>query len=108
MRGRGKTVNNSIQSSIAINQKKNNSVIGNAMKIMNNALIERLRDREEELDDLRTVNAELLEQIEKFKKKEELDDLRAINAELLDQIGKFKGEETKQEEEDVINVESSV
>jgi hypothetical protein len=72
---------NVLQSSIAINQKKNNRVIDNAMKIMNNALIERLRDREKELSDLKAINAELLEQIKKFK---------------------------KEEKEDVINVEGSV
>jgi hypothetical protein len=41
-----------LQSSIARNQRKNNSIVANAMKIMNNALIERLREREKEIAEL--------------------------------------------------------
>jgi hypothetical protein len=54
----------SIQSSIAINQKRNGKVVENAMKIMNNALIERLKLRESEISELRTANDYLTHELE--------------------------------------------
>jgi hypothetical protein len=54
----------SLHSSIAINQKRNSKVVENAMKIMNNALIERLKVRENEIVELRTMNDYLAHELE--------------------------------------------
>jgi hypothetical protein len=61
MRGRG------LQSSIARNQKKNNAIQNNAIKILNTALCERVRDRESQILQLKTEINKLLTKIEKYK-----------------------------------------
>jgi hypothetical protein len=48
-----------IQSSIAINQKLNNKISDNAMKILNTALIERIKERDNEIKLLKSANEEL-------------------------------------------------
>jgi hypothetical protein len=56
-----------LQSSIARNQKKNSNILNNGLKLLNTALFERIRERDNEIIKLRTENDKLLCKIEKIK-----------------------------------------
>jgi hypothetical protein len=60
-------MNRQLHSSIAINQKKNNNIINNGLKLINNALFEKIRERDTEIIQLKTLNDKLLAKIEKHK-----------------------------------------
>jgi hypothetical protein len=64
---RNKKPTTAIQSSIARNQKINNIIQSNAMKILNSALCERIRERDNQIHQLQTEINKLLTKIEKHK-----------------------------------------
>jgi hypothetical protein len=55
------------QTSIAINHKKNQNIINNSFKILNTALMERVRENTTEIAQLRDLNSKLLAKIERYK-----------------------------------------
>jgi hypothetical protein len=56
-----------LHSSIAINQKKNNAIVSNGFKLINNALFEKVKELSTEILQLKSLNNKLLTKIERYK-----------------------------------------